>query len=130
MEAVVSGYALIGACDSFAIKISDKYGNVHERVVPLKSKSKYQAELAAVKYVLQVMNKKNIDLIIKTSVAQVPQIFEKTKAGTFLKRKRQNDLIDDIRELSSQFSSFQCVIDKDSEEMLEVKEKAKLPSSI
>ena len=125
MEALVNGYALTGKPATFAVKIFDKFGNTHERVVPLKAKSKYQAELAAVMYVLQAVPHKDISLVLKTSVSQIPQIFKKDRDGKFLKRKRANDLIDSIRELSDQFASFECLIDKDSEAMLEIKKKAK-----
>jgi hypothetical protein len=130
MEAVISGYGLVGKPSSFAVKITDKFGNTHERTVPLKVKSRYQAELAAIKYVCLAIPHKDVELTIKTSVTQVPQIFKKDSGGEFLKRSKPNELVDNLRELSTQFSSFQCLIDKDSEDMLSVKQKAKLPSSI
>jgi hypothetical protein len=128
MEAIISSYALVGKQASFAVKIFDEFGNAHERVIPLKSKSKYQAELAAIKYVCHAIPHKDVDVVIKTSVLQIPQIFKKTNSGKWIKRRKPNKLIDEIRELSLQFSSFECIIDEDSELMLEVKEKAKLPS--
>ena len=130
MEAIVNSYALVGKPASFAVRISDKFGNVHERVVPLKLKSKYQAELSAIKYVMQAVSFKDVKLTIKTSVSQIPQIFKKDANGELRDRKKPNDLIDELRELSEQFASFECVLDKDSDTMLEMKEKAKLPSSI
>jgi len=130
MEAVISGYGLVGKPVSFAVKITDNFGNTHERVVPLKTKSRYQAELSAIKYVFQAIPHKDVSLTVKTAVTQIPQIFEKDSSGQFTKRSKPNELVDELRELSSQFESFQCVIDKDSEEMLAVKLKAKLPASI
>lgn len=130
MEAVVNAYGLVGKPASFAVKVSDNFGNTHERVVPLKMKSRYQAELAAIKYVCQAIPHKDVRLTVKTSVSQIPQIFKKTPDGNFISRSKPNALVDEVRELSNQFTSFQCVIDKDSEEMLKVKERAKLPSSI
>jgi hypothetical protein len=129
MEAVVSGYALVGKPASFAVKITDQFGSSHERVVPLKLKSRYQAELAAIKYVCLAVPHKDVSLVVKTSVSQVPQIFQKVN-GEFAKRSKPNELVDEIRELSAQFASFECIADKDSEEMLTIKKKAKLPSSI
>ena len=130
MEATISGYALVGKNASFAVSISDGSDNTHERIVPLKLKSRYQAELAAIKYVCQAVSHKDVDLVVKTSVSQIPQIFEKTTNGEWPKRKRVNALIDEIRELSDKFTSFKCVSDKNSELMLATKMKAKFPSSI
>lgn len=130
MEATVSSYALVGKPAFFAVHIKDKFGNTHNRVVPLKLKSKYQAELAAVKYVMQALPFKDVVLTIKTSVSQVPQIFKKNSDGEFPKRKRPNVLVDELRELSEQFSLFECVLDKNSKEMVELKERAKSAASI
>ena len=125
MEAIVNGYALIGKPATFAVSIFDKFGNTHTRVVPLKLKSRYQAELAAIKYVCQAIPHKDINLTVKTSVSQIPQIFKKTADGEWIKRKKPNKLVDDIRTLSSQFASFEIVVDKDSEQMLKTKALAK-----
>ena len=126
MEAVVSGYGLVGKPSSFAVKITDDSGEIHERVVPLKMKSRYQAELVAIKYVFQAIPHKNIRLTIKTAMTQVPQLFKKDSSGEFLKRSKPNELVDELRELSTQFTTFQCLIDKNSEEMIAIKQKAKI----
>ena len=130
MEAVISGYALIGKPASFAVNIIDNLGSIHKRVVPLKLKSKYQAELAAIKYVCQAIPHKDVELVIKTAVSQIPQIFVKAADGRWPKRKKANKLVDEVRELTSQFETFSCVLDKDSETMLEIKKLAKQPNSI
>ena len=128
MEAMVNGYGPVGKPASFAVKILDKYGNEHKRVVPTKLTSKYQAELAAIKYVLHAVPHKDVSLTVKTSVKHIPQIFKKTADGKWVKRKK-NKLIDEIRSLSEHFASFECV-SGDEEEMAEVKEMARLVNSI
>lgn len=130
MEAIIGSHAVVGKSTSFAVKIVDNFGNTHERVVPLITKSKYQAELAAIKYVFQAIQYKDVDLTLKTAVHQIPQIFQKNKNGKFVKRKRPNELVDELRELSSRFKSFECVLDKDGEEVTAIREKARLVNSI
>lgn len=129
MKAIVASYGQVGKNVSFAIKIEDAFGTIHERIVPLKTKSKYQAELAGIKYICQAIPHKDVELEIKVSVTQIPQLFKKVD-GEFTKRKKPNELVDSTRELASKFESFVCSYDKDSEEMVAIKEKAKLPSSI
>lgn len=129
MKAVVASYGQVGKNVSFAVKIENAFGVTHERVVPLKTKSKYQAEVAAIKYVCQAIPHKDVNLEVKVSVTQIPQIFKKVD-GKFIKRKRPNKLVDSTRELASKFESFVCSYDKDSAEMAILKEKAKLPFSI
>jgi hypothetical protein len=125
MEAVVNSYAPVGKEATFAVILSDSFGNTHERVVPLKLKSKYQAELAAIKYALQAVPHKDVFMTLKTSVSQVPQIFSKTPDGEWIKRKKPNKLVDDIRELAGQFKEFNCVKETDSELILKTKEMCK-----
>lgn len=127
MEASVYGYALVGKPAVFVVHIKDDVGNIHERTIPLKLKSKYQAEIAAIKYACQAISRKDVHLTIKTSVSQIPQVFTKT-GGNWLKRKTPNQLIDDVRELADQFSSFNCVVDDASELMLKIKEIARQAS--
>ena len=129
MKAMVSGYSPVGKPSSFAVEISDEHGNNHKRIVPLKVKSKYLAELSAIKYVMQSIPHKDVDLTIRTTVAHMPQIFTKTTKGEWVKRKKQNDLVDEVRELSEQFKSFNCVRG-DDDEMSKVKKMAKLANSI
>lgn len=121
MKALVNGFGPIGKSSSFVVKISDEHGNIHKRTVPLKLKSVYQAELAAIKYVFQAIPYKDIDLKIKTASSQIPQIFNKTTKGEWIKRRKPNALIDEVRELSEQFKSFECA-HVNTEETLEINE--------
>lgn len=125
MEAFISSYGLVGKESNFAVYIVDDSGAVHKRVVPLKLKSTYQAELAAIKYVCQAIPNKDVELVIKTSVTQLPQVFQKAEDGRWAKRQ-QNKMVDDARELTEKFSKFSCVKDTDSELMLKVRNMAKL----
>lgn len=130
MQAVVNSYAPVGKEATFAVSISDKFGNKHDRVVPLKLKSRYQAELAAIKYVLQAVSNKDVSLCVKTSISQLPQIFAKAEDGSWVKRKKPNKLISEVRDLASEFSEFSCVKADDEEEIEKLKEMAKTTNRI
>jgi len=120
MDATIVGYAPVGKTAAFAVDIDGK----HQRVVPLNTKSKHQAELAGIKYVFQAIVDKNVDLNLKVTVAHIPGMFKKDEAGLFSKRKKPNKLVDEVRGLSTQFASFS--IEKASAESIGVlKEKAK-----
>jgi hypothetical protein len=129
VEATINGYSLVGKPAAFAVHISSG-GSIHERIVPLTTKSRYQAELAAIKYVCAALPNKDIRLVVKTSDAHLSSIFTKKKDGSWIKRKRPNKMVDDVRELSEQFESFECTLDSDSELMAKIKGMAKRPSSI
>jgi hypothetical protein len=124
MEASVIGYAPVGKTASFAVDID---GN-HKRVVPLKTKSKYQAELAGIKYICQAIVNTDVKLNLKVSISHLPTIFDKDDDGNFKKRKKKNKLVDEVRELSEKFSSFTCETNKDSESVNTLKARAKSAS--
>ena len=63
-------------------------------------------------------------------MAHIPQIFKKDSDGNWVKRKKPNKLIDEIRELASQFAEFECVKAPDDELILETKELARKASRI
>ena len=88
MRALVVGYAPVGKPASFAVDI----GGEHKRVVPLKTKSKYQAELAGIKYVCQAIINTDVDLNLKVTISHLPTIFVKDKDGSFKKRKKKNKI--------------------------------------
>ena len=129
IEAIINGYTLVGKPAAFAVHISGG-ANSHERTVPLTTKSRYQAELAAIKYVCAALPNKDVKLVIKTADAHLSSIFKKKKDGSWIKRKRPNKLVDEVRELSEQFDEFVCELDSDSDLMVRVKEMAKRPSRI
>jgi glycerol-3-phosphate cytidylyltransferase-like family protein len=124
MKALVVGYAPVGKSASFAVDI----GGEHKRGVPLKTKSKYQAELAGIKYVCQAIINADIDLDLKVTISHLPTIFAKDGDGCFKKRKKKNKLVDEVRELSTKFSSFVCETNKDAESINVLKMKAKSAS--
>ena len=124
MDASVVGYAPPGKLASFAVDIDGD----HQRIVPLKTKSKYQAELAGIKYVCQSVINTDVDLNIKVTVSHISTIFIKNEDGSFPKRSKSQKLIDEVRELSTKFSSFTCEANKDLEAVEVLKEKAKLAS--
>lgn len=106
IKAAVVGHGKVSKETSFAVKIVDSVGNVHERIVPLKSKSVYFAELNAVKYVMLAISNHEIDLHIETSLPHIPTYFDK-EDGKWLKRVRSNhDLVKELRDLSTKFNTF------------------------
>lgn len=124
MDASIVGYAPVGKSASFAVDIDGE----HQRVVPLKTKSKYQAELAGIKYICQAVIDKDVDLNLKVTIGHLPTIFAKDDNGNFGKRKRKNKLVDEVRELSTKFYTFTCETNKDAESVNLLKEKAKSAS--
>ena len=81
-------------------------------------------------YCLLLLPNKDVKLVIKTADAHLSSIFKKKKDGSWIKRKRPNKLVDEVRELSEQFDEFVCELDSDSDLMVRVKEMAKRPSRI
>jgi len=125
----VNGFALPGKKASFAVSIKDTAGNSHQRIVPLKCKSMYQAEWSAIKYVMLAISNKDNDVLINTSLPYVPAFFNKKKDGSWAKKSRsKSNAIDEVRKLSTKFRSFDCKCDKDSGEMLEIREMARCPT--
>lgn len=128
MKAIVKSYAPVGKNASFSVIIMGDH-DTHKRVVPLQIKSKYQAELAAIKYVLQSVDP-NQDIEIITSIAQIPNTLTKTKDGKWPKRKNKNELVDEIRGLADKFKSFSCIKDSGTKEMDQANQLVKLVNSI
>ena len=125
IQDTVNGYSTVGTLATFAVIIEDNYDNRHERTVPLKTKSSYQAELAAIKYAMMALKDKDVNLVVRTSVKHIPPIFAKEN-GDWKKKQRSNkELIAELRELSESFKSFTVELDVDSDKMAEVKELAR-----
>lgn len=125
ITATVNGFANVGKKANFAVCIKHGPEIIHERLVPLKSKSAYFAELAAIKYVLQTFSEKekDVDLTVNVSLKHIPRIFDKKEDGKWVKKQKTNKgLVKQLRDLSERFNSFKCELDENSDEMQMVKD--------
>jgi len=122
ITAVINGFAKSGQKATFAVWIKDNNGNEHKRTIPLVAKSINFAELAALKYALLVItNRADANIIIKTSMKYIPTLFTKKDSIWSKTQYSYKKLVNELRELSAEFSYFDCQLDLNSEEMIIVR---------
>ena len=119
IKAAVVGHGKVGKETSFAVKIVDSVGNVHERIVPLISKSVYFAELNAIKYVMLAIQDRKVDLYIETNLPHIPTYFDRENGKWVNRVKSNTKLIKELRELSQDFNTFKIEHLEDKSELLD-----------